>query len=118
MRKFVFCDKSKVEMNIITDVLYDEKIPYKLETKEVKHFCFCDDEEEDDFVFVEEMYNIHCFTDLEHFDFVKHIAYKKINQRIYLERCALKKVSKKNVQRVSKKNTTNTHSKHRSKPKE
>ena len=109
--EFVFNDKSKIEMNIITDVLYEEKIPYKLK-KNILKSVFIDDEDEEDFVIFEELYDIHCFTDLEHFDFVKHIAYKKIEDRIHLERSYLK-VRKKRVQRVSKKNITNTNSKDR-----
>ena len=44
--KFVFCDKSDLETDIITNVLYTEKIPYKLKSKKV-HCCFIDEEEED-----------------------------------------------------------------------
>lgn len=94
MREFVFNDISKVEMNIITDVLESEKIPYKIKKYVTKDYFF-DDEDDDDFVIVEELYNVHCFTDLEHFDFVKHIAYKKIENRMNLEKCYLKKVRKK-----------------------
>ena len=125
MRKFVFYNKSEVEMNIITDVLYEEKILYKIKKFIVKDFIFNDDEEDEDFCIIEEMYNIYCFTDLEHFDFVKHVAYNKIENRMKLEKFYMlepyqeeKKVSKKHVQRVSKKNTANTNRKRRSKPKE
>lgn len=117
MRKFVFNDKSKVEMNIITDVLAEENIPCKILKFVVRDFFF-DDEDEEDFCIIEEMYNIECFTDLEHYDFVKHIAYKKIEDRMKLEKCYIKEASKKRVQRVSKKNPTNTNTKRRSKPKE
>ena len=109
--KFIFYDKSKVEMNIITDILYEEKISYKIKPYIVKDYFF----DEEDFCIIEELYNIECFTDLEHFDFVKHIAYKKIKNRINLEKCYLKKVSKKYVQRVYQKNTTNTNNRDTSK---
>lgn len=114
IREFVFTDKSIVEMNIITDVLIVEKIPYKLKTFIIKDYLF-DDEGETDFVIMEEMYNIHCFTDLEHFDFVKHIAYKKIEEKRKLEKNYLlpaydKKKVRRNVQRIHKKNSTNTNS--------
>lgn len=114
MREFVFTDKCKVEMDIITDVLDTENIPYKLKKYLIKDIIFCDDED-DDFIMVEELYNIHCFTDLDHFDFVKHIAYKKIEDKVHLERNFLlpaykRKVRKTNVQRVYKKNITNTNS--------
>jgi hypothetical protein len=109
--KFVFYDKSKVEMNVITDILYAEKIPYKIRPYIVKDFFFGDDDEDDDdgFCIIEEMYNIECFTDLEHFEFVKSIAEEQIRNRLNLERCYLKKESKKRVQRVHKKNIANTN---------
>ena len=109
--KFVFYDKCKVEMEIITDVLAEERIPYKIKKSVVKDFIFSEDDDDDDSIcIVEEMYNIEVHTDLEHFDFVKAIAYKKIENRIHLERSFLKKVGKRNVQRVYKKNITNTNS--------
>lgn len=114
--KFVFCDKSKVEMEIITDVLHEENIPYKIKSKIIKDMFF-DDDDEPDFMIVEELYDIECFTTLEYFDFVKHIAYKRIDNRIKLERDYISKmkVGKKHVQRVSKKNTTDTNNKDRGK---
>lgn len=124
MQQFVFCDKSKPEMEIITDVLYSENIRYKIKSFLVKEFIFDEAEDEDnddefeDFVIIEEMYNIICFTDLEHFDFVKHLANKKIKDRLNLERCYFKKAAKgKNVSRISKKNTTNTNKGNKSKRK-
>lgn len=117
--KFVFCDKSKVEMEIITDVLSDENIPFKIKTKVVKDVFF-DEDDEPDFMIVEELYEIDCFTDLAHFDFVKHVADKRIANRIKLEKDYLSKlkVRRNYVQRVPKKNSINTNSKHRSEPKE
>ena len=112
--KFVFFDKIKTEFNIITDILNQENIPYKIQKKLVNNFFLDDDDE--DFVIVEELYDIHCFTDLKHFEFVKHIADKKIENRLNLERCFWKKARrKKNVQRISKKNITNTNRKNRDK---
>lgn len=111
--EFVFSDKSKVEMDIITDVLYEEKIPYKIKKNIIKSI-FSDEDEDEDFIIVEELYDIHCFTDLEHFDFIKHVAYKKIENRIHLERSYLK-VRRKHVHRVSKKNSSDTNSKDRGK---
>lgn len=114
--KFVFCDKSKVEMEIITDVLHEENIMYKTKSKVIKDVFF-DEDDEPDFMIVEEVYEIECFTDLEHFDFVKHLAYKRIENRMKLERdyTSKLKVRKNNVQRVSKKNSTNTNNKNRGK---
>ena len=113
--KFVFCDKSKTEMNVITNVLYEEKIPHKIRPYLVKDYFFSEDDDDDDFCIVEEMYNIEVYTDLEHFDFVKAIAYKKIKDRIQLEKCYIKKVSKKHVQRVHKKDITNTDNRNKGK---
>ena len=117
--EFVFCDKSRIEMDIITDVLVEENIPYKIVTKIIKDYFFDnEDEDEEDFMIIEELYDIHCFTNFEHFEFVKHVGDKRIKQRIHLERSFLKKGSKKSVQRVHKKNTTNTNNKNRNKSKE
>lgn len=122
--EFVFSDKCKVDMDVITDLLYEEKIPYKINKYIRQDYFFDEDDEEDDIVIVEELYNIHCFTDLDHFDFIKHLADKKIADRIKLESFYLmksykkkKEVSKKNVQRIHKKNTANPNSKNRNKPK-
>ena len=112
--KFVFFDKSKVEMNIITDILSEENIFYKLKTK-IKKDIFFDEEDEPEFCIAEELYDINCFTDLEHFDFVKQLATERIENRMKLERdyiFTLKRKSK-HVQRISKKNITDTNSKNR-----
>ena len=103
-------------MNIITDVLQEENIPYKLKKILIKN-VFIDDDEEEDFVITEELYDIHCFTDLKHFDFVKHISDKKISDRIILEKSYLKEFKErgKHVQRIFKKNTSNTDNKNRGK---
>lgn len=107
---FVFFDKSKVEMEVITDLLYEENIPYKIKKFITKDYFFNDDDE-DNFMIVEELYEIICNTDLEHYDFIKSLANKRIRNRINLEKCYMQKVRKnKNVSRVHKENTTNTNS--------
>ena len=133
---FVFCDKCKPEMEIITDVLYSEKIPYKINRFLVKDFIFDDndndteieednenneDDEDSGIVIIEEKYDIICFTDLDHFDFIKYLANEKIKKQIYLERNyllpAYVKGKKKRVLRVFKKTITNTNKRNRSKQK-
>ena len=111
--KFVFCDKSDLEADIITNVLYTEKIPYKLKSKKV-HCCFIDEEEEDCECVVKTVYDIYTDTDLEHYDFVKEISERKIMERVKLEFCYMRKARKPNVPRVHKKSITNTNSKDKS----
>lgn len=116
--KFVFVDKSKVEMEIITNVLHEENIRYKIKSKIIKDM-FIDEDDEPDFIIVEELYDIECFTDLEYFDFVKYVADKRFENRIKLEKDYIsKKKARKDVQWLPKKNITNSDSKHRSKRKE
>lgn len=115
--KFIFTDKSIVEMGIITDVLTEENISYKLKRFIIKDYFF-DEDDEDDFMIIEEMYNIECFTDLEHFEFVKHLAATRIKNRIKLEKSFLKKaVRKKNVSQLSTENITNTNKRNKSQQK-
>lgn len=112
--KFVFYDKSDLETDIITDILYTEKIPYKIKSKEVD-VCFFDEEEEICDCVVKTVYNIYVNTDLDHFDFVNTIAEKKIMERVHLEFCYMKEEKERNVQRVHKKSSTNTNSRNKSK---
>lgn len=123
MQQFVFYDKSKVEMETIIEVLTSENITYKIQKFLVKDFIF-DEEEDEDFIIVEELYNIICYTDLEHFDFVKYLSIEKIEYKLSLERFYLlppyikgKQGNKKNVSRISKKNITNTNKRNKSKQK-
>lgn len=111
--RFVFCDKSDLETDIITDMLYTEKIPYKVKSKPV-YVCFADEEEEDCECIHKTIYDIYVNTDLEHFDFIKVIAEKKIRERVKLELSYLKK-ARRNVQRVHKKSVADTDSKNPSK---
>ena len=107
--KFVFCNKSELETDIITNVLYTEKIPYKVKSKKV-HACFVDEEEDYCDCMVQTVYDIFVNTDLDHFDFVKEISERKIMDRVKLEFCYMKKARKRNVQRIHKKGITNTNS--------
>jgi len=112
--KFVFCDKSDLESDIITNVLYTEKIPYKVKSKEI-HACFYDEEEDYCECMVKTVYDIFVDTDLEHYDFVKAISEQKIMERVKLEFCYMKKARKRNVPRIYKKGITNTNSRNQSK---
>lgn len=113
--EFVFCNKSKMEMDVITDVLHEENISYKIRKKVVENVFF-DDEDDEDFVIIEETYEVHCFTDLEHFDFIKTITDEKIKNRIKLERCYIKKAKvRKDVQAISKKDNRDTINRNQSK---
>lgn len=104
--KFVFYEKSKIEAGIIIDILAEEKIPHKIIKKIVESYFF-DDEDEEDFLIREEIFDIHCFTDLEHFDFVKYLSDKRIKTKLHLDKCFYKKV-RKGVRQLHKKNITHT----------
>ena len=113
--RFVFFEKDLVETNIIIDILSSENISFQTKAIEIEHVFF-DDIEEKELIITENLYDIYINTDLEHYDFVKKIADKKIEDRLNLERCyMLKARDKKNVQRVHKKNITDTNTKYRSK---
>ena len=99
--RFVFFDKTETEMELIVEVLKSENIYYKIERK-ITHSCFFDIEEEEDFIISEEFYNIICFTDLNHFDFVKKIAEEKIENMYHLEKCYIKSFKRKKKQRAIK----------------
>ena len=113
--KFVFCDKSDLETNIITNVLQTEKIPYKVKSKKV-HACFYDEEEDDyECMFqVANVYDIFVNTDLEHYDFVKAIAENEIRKIVKLEICYMKQARRRYVQRVHKKSIANPNSRDKS----
>ena len=113
--KFVFFDKTPDETNIIIDVLYEEQIPYFLKRKILKNYFFNEDDGEEDFVIMKELFDIFVFTDLAHFDFVKSVTDKKIKEIEHLEKCYSKKAYKKNVRQLSKKNITNTNNKDKKK---
>lgn len=113
--EFIFLNKNDLETDIITTVLIEEKIPFYLKKKVVKTCLFSDDIEEDDVMIIEEFYDIHTYTDLNHFDFVKIVANKKIEEIKKLERCFKKKVSKKDVCGLLKKNITNTNNRYKDK---
>lgn len=95
--KFVFPDKCEIETDIITSILTDEKIPYKIKRNVSENHIENDEEE---FVIVEELFDIICYTDLDHFDYVKYIACQKLINIIKLERCLSKK--NRNVSKTKK----------------
>lgn len=107
--KFVFYDKTNDETNIITNILYTEKITYFVKEKIIKSFFFAEEEDDDCAIIVEKLYDIYVYTDLAHFDFVKIVANKKLKEIKKLERCYRKKVNKKNVCGLFKKNLANTN---------
>lgn len=114
--KFVFCDKSDLETNIITNVLQTEKIPYKVKSKKVHCYFFDEEEDEDNecMVRVANVYDIFVNTDLEHYDFVKTIAENEIRKIVKLEICYMKQARRRYVQRVHKKSIANTNNRDKS----
>lgn len=111
--KFVFLEKSDLETDIITNVLYTEKIPYKIKSKEIRA-CFFDEEEDYCECHVHTVYDIFVDTDLEHFDYIKYISEKKIQERVDLEICYMRKARRNNVSRIHKKDIANTNSRNKS----
>ena len=77
MQEFVFTDNNENEADIITNVLYQENILFKTRQRKVPVYCDCEDDEPCDYM---DIYDISCFTDLEHYDFVKSITDKKIER--------------------------------------
>lgn len=107
--EFVFYDKSHTEADLISTILKEENISYKMNKKVLKTVV-CDEEEDEDLIFYEDSYEVRCYTDLAHFEYIKHLAYKQLSDRVKLERIYLKKTKgkKKHVQRVSKKGVVDT----------
>ena len=103
---FVFLDNNEYEADIITKVLSQENILFKTKERRLPLYIDDDDEEPCDFV---SLYDITCFTDLAHYDFVKKITNKKIDDvkilnKIYYTKKAAKK-GKKHVH--TRKKTSN-----------
>ena len=87
--KFVFIDKSPIEVDIITDILHQEHISYKIEEKHTPVITI-------PFVAAELItYNIEINTTLEYFDFINKIASKKIKELTKLENCYIKRCARK-----------------------
>lgn len=79
--KFIFTDKNPIETDIITDILTDEHISYKVIEQRVPIIAM-------PFVHTELItYDIEINTTLEYFDFVNRIANEKMKVLIKLEKC-------------------------------
>ena len=89
---FIFSDKSEYEADIITNILASENILFKTRINNVPVYIDCEDEEPYDFV---PLYDIICFTDLVHFDFVSKIANEKIQKIKTLNKIFYSKKKKK-----------------------
>lgn len=99
--KLYFIDKSEIETEIITDILYSEGIRFQIERHAEVLMPFI----------IGEVCDIACYTDYEHFEYVKYLFKKAKKRYTRLERCFSKR-ERKNVQRVSKKITTDTDNRH------
>ena len=90
---FVFADKNKYETDIITKILLQEKIWFKIKERQIP--VDYGDEEPCDYVSI---FDICCYTDLIHYNFIKSIINKKINRIKQLDKMYYsKKIGKKNV---------------------
>lgn len=86
MRKFVFCDKSDYEKELLTDLLHSEGIKYIIKREYIEIPCDCDDEDCELFdVFPN--YQIEAYTTVEKFEFMKVLFKKKIAEKELLEKC-------------------------------
>ena len=86
MRKFVFCDISEYEKELLTDLLHSEGIKYVIKREYIEIPCDCDDEDCECFnVFPN--YQIEVYTTVEKFEFMKVIFKKKMAEKELLEKC-------------------------------
>lgn len=110
-RIFVFPNNTESEADIIANFLAQENISFKTKERKEPIYCDCEDDEPCDYLSI---YDIVCFTDLEHFDFVKNITSKKIENfrnlnKIFYSKTAKK--SKKVRERIEKFINGNIHNK-------
>lgn len=85
---FIFSDKRKYEANIITNILKSENILFKIRINNTPVY------NEKDYNF-EPLYDIICFTDLVHFNFVSKVANEKIQKIKTLNKIFYSKKKKK-----------------------
>lgn len=87
--KFVFTDKNPIETDIITDILTDENIHYKVVEQRTPIMTM-------PFAATELItYDIEINTTLEYFDFINKILKEKIGILTKLEICYNKKVKRR-----------------------
>ena len=101
-RVFVFPNNTENEADVIAEFLLQENIPFKTKERKEPIFCDCEDDEPYDYISI---YDISCYTDLQHFDFVKTITDKKIEKFRALNKVFYSKIgkrSKKVRERVEK----------------
>ena len=89
---FIFTNCTETEADIITNFLAQENILFK--TKERKRPIYYDENDDDPSDYIS-IYDIDCYTDLEHFDFIKVIANKKIEKLRVLDKIFYSKVGKR-----------------------
>ena len=92
--KFVFCDISDDEKELLTDLLHSEGIKYTIKREYIEMPCDCDDENCECFdVFLN--YHVEVYTILEKFEFIKVLFKKKMTEKELLEKCFEKKMDSK-----------------------
>jgi len=121
-RIFVFPDNTEKEADIIVDFLSEENISFKTKVRKEPIYCDGENDEPCDYI---PIYDIVCFTDLQHFDFVKTITdkkiknfralneifYSKIGKRSKKVRERIEKVLNKNINDEKKRRKKNIHNK-------
>ena len=122
-RIFVFPNNTESEADIVANFLAQENIPFKTKERREPIYCDCEDDEPCDYI---PIYDITCFTDLQHFDFVKiktdkkienfralnKVFYSKIGKRSKKVRERIEKVlNKKNINDEKKQKRRNIHNK-------
>ena len=110
-RIFIFPNNTEAEADIIANFLAQENISFKTKEHREPVFCDCEDDEPCDYISI---YDIICFTDLQHFDFVKAMTDEKIEKRRVLNKLFYSKTAKKSKrvrERIEKNLNANLHNK-------
>ena len=100
--KFVFCDKSDSEKELLTDLLHSEGIKYIVKREYIEFPIDSEDEDEEECIEFFPNYHIEVFTTLEMFEFLKVLFKKKIEQQQMLEKCFHLKMKKPRKKVVKK----------------
>lgn len=102
MRKFVFCDISDYEKELLTDLLHSEGIKYIIKREYIEIPCDCDDEDCECFDILPN-YHIEVYTTAEKFEFMKVLFKKKMAEKEWLEKCFVAKLDDGKPKKVKRK---------------
>ena len=100
--KFVFCDKSDYEKELLTDLLHSEGIKYRVKREYIEIPCDCDDEDCECFDIFPN-YHVEAYTTVEKFEFIKALFKKKLAEKEWLEKCFVAKFDDGKPKKVRRK---------------